>query len=352
MLYGSDPRGGGGGIKSGGLDLVNLRGEVAVHEVGHEVEVEELPHGDVADSGDEGDQNAAGEGAAERDLAGEIVVPVAADAEVDQQERRHHDGVAESHAVAGADLVCEEKRAAHKDGDDEAGDEAEGEDDFFHVRLLVRVRMELLCGTTGPDVVILSDDFAGMERKSCFRVTRSGQEAQFFAALNGLGAAGGAELVEDAGTVRLDGVLRNEKLRGDLAIAEAAGDQVEDFKLACGDAEGLLAVRIGGKRFKDAGFRGDGHFPDHHGFADDFAIARDAEAEPDAESGEEDGDEGAVELDGVLDDDEAVLGVLESGDEEPANETEDEDVALHDVVVKKYNGDGEKVVCTRGRGER
>src|ERR1700722_16089602 len=35
-LYGSDMRGHGGRIKSGGLDLVNLRGEVAVHEVGHE----------------------------------------------------------------------------------------------------------------------------------------------------------------------------------------------------------------------------------------------------------------------------------------------------------------------------
>ena len=81
-LYGSDLRGGGGGVKSGGLDLVNLRGEVAVHEVGHEVEVEDLPHGDVADGGDEGDQDAAGEGAAERDLAGEGVVAVAADAEV------------------------------------------------------------------------------------------------------------------------------------------------------------------------------------------------------------------------------------------------------------------------------
>ena len=52
-LYGSDLHGGGGGVKSGGLDLVNLRGEVAVHEVGHEVEVEDLPHGDVADGSDE-----------------------------------------------------------------------------------------------------------------------------------------------------------------------------------------------------------------------------------------------------------------------------------------------------------
>ena len=71
MLNGSDLRGGGGGVEPGGLDFVNLRGEVAVHEVGHEVEVEDLPRGDVADGCDEGDQDAAGEGAAEGDLAGE-----------------------------------------------------------------------------------------------------------------------------------------------------------------------------------------------------------------------------------------------------------------------------------------
>jgi hypothetical protein len=44
------------------------------------------------------------------------------------------------------------------------------------------------------------------------------------------------------------------------------------------------------------GFRGDKHFPHHDRFADGFATARDAEAEPDAEGREEDGDEYAVEL--------------------------------------------------------
>jgi len=37
----------------------------------------------------------------------------------------------------------------------------------------------------------------------------------------------------------------------------------------------------------------------------------------------------------VLDDDEAVFGVLEGGDEQAADETEDEDVALHDGVREK-----------------
>src|SRR5271168_4071915 len=105
--------------------------------------------------------------------------------------------------------------------------------------------MESRCGVSSPDVVILSHDFREIERKSCFRVRRSRQEAQFFAAQDSLGAAGGSELVEGAGTVCLDGVFGDEKLRGDLAIAEAAGDQGEDFELAGRDAEGLLPGRIG-----------------------------------------------------------------------------------------------------------
>jgi len=106
----------------------------------------------------------------------------------------------------------------------------------------------------------------------------------------------------------------------------------------------LTVGRIASERFESGGFRGDKHFLHHNRFPNGFATAgfataRDPQAEPDAEGREEDGDERAVELDGVLDDDEAVFGVLEDGDKEAADKTEDEDMALHDGVVKKYNGD-------------
>src|SRR6185369_9494627 len=176
-LYGSDLRGGGGGVESGGLNLLYLRGEVAVHEMGHEVEVEDLPHRDVADGGDKGDQDAAGEGASEGDLAGEVIVPVAANAKVNQQERGHHHRVAENHAVAGADLVREQKRAAHQDGNDETGNQTESEYCLLHVRLLVRVTTESRCNETG----LMSSSFRMIlqewYRKSCFRVTQSRQQA-------------------------------------------------------------------------------------------------------------------------------------------------------------------------------
>jgi hypothetical protein len=61
--------------------------------------------------------------------------------------------------------------------------------------------------------------------------------------------------------VRLDGVFGNEKLRSNLAIAEAPGDEGEDFELASGDAEGLLARRVGRKGFGDGGIRRDNQMP-------------------------------------------------------------------------------------------
>jgi hypothetical protein len=158
-------------------------------------------------------------------------------------------------------------------------------------------------------------------------VTRSGQEAELFAALNGLRAARGTELVEGAGAVGLHRVLGDEELGGDLAIAEAAGDEVQDLELASGDTEALLPGGVWSKRrscFGAGAWNGDEDFSYHYS----LASPRDAEAEPDAEGGEEDGDEGAIDLDRVLDDDESVFGVLERGDEETADETEDEDVAL------------------------
>jgi len=69
--------------------------------------------------------------------------------------------------------------------------------------------------------------------------------------------------------------------------------------------------------------------------------------QPDAEGREEDGDECAVDLDGVLDDDEAVFGVLKDGDEKAADDTEDENVALHDEVVEKYISAGLRVTILK-----
>ena len=92
---------------------------------------------------------------------------------------------------------------------------------------------------------------------------RSRKQAQFLAALNRLGPADSSELVEGPGAMSLNSVFRHEKLGGDLAIAEAAGDQGKDFEFACCDTEALLLGRIGSEGFGSGDFRGDKHFPHH-----------------------------------------------------------------------------------------
>src|SRR5580692_4918040 len=157
------------------------------------------------------------------------------------------------------------------------------------------------------------------ERKSYFWVTRSWQQAEFLAPPHGLGAARRPELVEGAGAVGLHCVLGDEELSCNLAIAEAAGDE----------AEALLLSRVWTERQRRLGAAAGGRAEDF--FRHCLPSARNAQAEPDAEGGEEDGHERAVELDRVLDDDETVFGVLKDGDEQAADKTEDKDMALHEL---------------------
>ena len=81
------------------------------------------------------------------------------------------------------------------------------------------------------------------------RLRESWEQPELLAAEDGLGAAGGAEFIEGAGAVGFDGVFGDEEVGGDLAIAEAVGNEGEDFELAGGDAEGLLLEGVGGEGF-------------------------------------------------------------------------------------------------------
>ena len=82
----------------------------------------------------------------------------------------------------------------------------------------------------------------------------------------------------------------------------------------------------------------DQHFPHYDRFSAAFAAARDAQAEPDPERREEEGDERGVDLHGVLNDDKAVFSILEGDDEKAADKAEDEDVAFHDGVQNSIRG--------------
>ena len=118
-----------------------------------------------------------------------------------------------------------------------------------------------------------------------------------------------------------DGVFADEEAGGDFAVAESLGDEGEDFELARGDAEGVELGSVEGEG--GGGIRGD------EDFAEDDFLARfgELDAQPDAEAGEDDGDESGVDLEGVLDDEELVLGPAEDGDEDAADEAEEQYVA-------------------------
>jgi hypothetical protein len=142
-----------------------------------------------------------------------------------------------------------------------------------------------------------------------------------FAEPNGLGAASSAQLVEGPAAVSLDGILTDEETICDLAVAETLSDEAEDFELTRRNAEGVKLGLVEG----EGGWRigGDEDFAKD----DFFAGFGELDAEPDAEGDEDDGDNSAIDLEGVLDDEELVLRPAKDGDEYAANEAENKDVA-------------------------
>src|SRR4051812_40436263 len=98
------------------------------------------------------------------------------------------------------------------------------------------------------------------------------------------------------GAVSLDRVLGDEQLSSDLAIAESAGDQVQDLELARGDAEALLLRCVrgeGGTLFHARARNRDEDFPHD----DPLASAGYAQPEPDAKAREQGGNKRAIHLD-------------------------------------------------------
>jgi hypothetical protein len=93
-----------------------------------------------------------------------------------------------------------------------------------------------------------------------------------------------------------DGVFADKEAGGDFAIAEAGGDEAEDFEFTGGDG-----------KFGEAGFvRDEGLGRSGRDFLDDGdrLFSGEGKSQPDAEGGEECGDEGPVDFDGMFDDEE------------------------------------------------
>ena len=116
-----------------------------------------------------------------------------------------------------------------------------------------------------------------------------GNESHFLSELYGLSAASGAELVEQATRMGLDGVFAHEEFARDLAVTHALCDQFQDFQFATRDAEIFQALFVQAES-QGGGYR---HFLDDQ----DFFSFGDFETEPDTECGKEEGDEPAIDLD-------------------------------------------------------
>src|SRR3982074_926871 len=105
--------------------------------------------------------------------------------------------------------------------------------------------------------------------------------------------------------MRLDRVLADIELPGDLAIAHALRYQFEDFKLAARDAEVLSFPLVRGKWFpgRDADFL----------YNDPLPRPCQLEAEPNSRDGKRGRDQSAVDFDRMFDYQEPIFRPLQHG---------------------------------------
>lgn len=116
-------------------------------------------------------------------------------------------------------------------------------------------------------------------------------------------------------------VLADEQTFGDFAVAEARGHCLQNLELTRCDAE-LREFRLIPLEWSD-----DRYFYMYRNFLNDDCLFRTRQfaAEPDAEHREHQGDDAAVDLERMFDDEKSVLDDLEQGDEKPAQDAVDED---------------------------
>src|ERR1041384_4692223 len=129
------------GTRAGRTRLADDVRGVLVEEIGHEVEIDNLPRDYVTGGRDDGDQNADNERAAKTDGAAAHVLAIRANAEEHQRERQHHRCVANDQSPClESDFVVERESREHERGHQRAGDQTEGDYDLFHL-----VNLSKLC---------------------------------------------------------------------------------------------------------------------------------------------------------------------------------------------------------------
>lgn len=128
--------------------------------------------------------------------------------------------------------------------------------------------------------------------------------------------------------MRLNGVFTHKERTRDLTVAHALGHEGENLKFTGSDPEILSPLFVGEKR------RG-GHAGWNQDLFDDDRLARlgEPEAKPDPEGCEGHGDKRGIDLEGMLEDKEAILCDLKRSDQEASDKPEGEDMALHRMDI-------------------
>src|SRR5438552_18676992 len=114
----------------------------------------------------------------------------------------------------------------------------------------------------------------------------SRNQSQLFSQLHCLGSAPGAQLVEQAAGMGLDGVFADEESFGDLAIAQAVGNQLEDLQLASGNAELGQSLLVQSKELRRRDLPNDNR----------FLVLSESKSEPDTQHCEKQREQPAVDL--------------------------------------------------------
>ena len=141
-----------------------------------------------------------------------------------------------------------------------------------------------------------------------------GDEPSLFAELDCLSAALGAELVEETAGMSLDGILADEQLFRDFAVAQAGSDQSQDFVLPRSDSqlgESLIVSREWRAERRGVRLR---------------LSLRDGEPEPYPQSSKDGRYESAVDFEGVLEDQETVLAELQDRNQDAAAQPVKQDI--------------------------
>ena len=159
--------------------------------------------------------------------------------------------------------------------------------------------------------MILSD----LAKNTTFELVSLQNQSDLLSDLHRLSASLGAELVKETTRVGLDRVFADEEFLGDLPVAHSLSDQLQNLQFTFGDAKSFQPLLIQSKWLRR---RQGNYLNDQHLF-----LSGQLETEPDSHSGEEQGNESAIDLERVLYDQKSKLNQLEQGDQNSATDSVD-----------------------------